>query len=152
MARWQDVVDSAPEFATKVQERFDAQRHKTLATLRKDGSPRISGVECEFRDGDLWFGSGKSSRKTADLLRDPRLALHGPSEDPGNDPLAWPGDAKVSGRAVLVEGPWRRGEPESDAFRIEISEVVLTRVGGMDHLVVELWTPDRGVKMTKRYN
>ena len=152
MARWQDVVDAAPEFAAKVQERFDAHRHKTLATLRKDGSPRISGVECEFRDGDLWFGSGKSSRKSADLLGDPRLALHGPSEDPGSDPLAWPGEAKVSGRAVLVERPRRRGEPEGDTFRIDISEVVLTRVGGMDHLVVELWTPDRGVTTTKSYN
>ena len=152
MARWQDVVDSAPEFAANVQERFDAHRHKTVATLRKDGSPRISGVECEVRDGDLWFGSGKSSRKSADLLRDPRLALHGPSEDPGSDPLAWPGEAKVSGRAVLVERPRRREEPEGDTFRIDISEVVLTRVGGMDHLVVELWTPDGGVTTTKRYN
>ena len=143
MARWQDVVDSAPEFAAKVQVLFDAHKHKTLATLRQDGSPRISGVECEFRDGDLWFGSGKSSRKTADLLRDPRLALHGPSEDPGTDPLAWPGDAKVSGRAVLEKG---------NAFHIDILEVVLTHVGGMDHLLVELWTLDKGITATKVYN
>jgi hypothetical protein len=149
MARWQDVVDSAPEFAATVRALFDARRHKTLATLRRDGSPRISGIEAEFRDGDLWFGSGKGSRKTADLLRDPRLALHGPSEDPGDDPLAWPGDAKVSGRAVLVERPRRRGEPDGHTFRIDISEVVLTRVGGMDHLAVELWTPAKGLTMKK---
>ncbi len=142
MARWQDVVDSSPEFAAKVLELFDAHKHKTLATVRKDGSPRISGIECEFRDGDLWFGSGKSSRKTADLLRDPRLALHGPSEDPGSDPLAWPGDAKVSGRAVF----------KGQAFRIDILEVVLTSVGGMDHLLVELWTLDEGITATKVYN
>jgi hypothetical protein len=152
MARWQAVVDSAPEFAAKVRSLFDTHRHKTLATLRKNGSPRISGIEAEFRNGDLWFGSGKRSRKTADLLRDPRLAIHGPSEDPGNDALAWPGDAKVSGRAVLVDRPRRRGEPDGHAFRIDISEVVLTRVGGMDHLVIELWTPAKGLTMTKVYN
>ncbi len=152
MARWQDVVDSAPEFAAKVRELFDAHKHKTLATLRNDGSPRISGVECAFRDGDIWFGSGKRSRKTVDLLRDPRLALHGPSEDPGNDPLAWPGDAKVSGRAVLDKRPRRAGEPEGDAFRVDILEVVLTSVGGMDHLLVELWTLDKGITATKVYN
>ena len=28
---------------------FDAHKHKTLATLRKDGSPRISGTEVVFR-------------------------------------------------------------------------------------------------------
>ena len=44
MARWQDVVDSEPEFATAVRALFDARRHKTIATLRKDGSPRISGI------------------------------------------------------------------------------------------------------------
>ncbi|GMU54738.1 MAG: pyridoxamine 5'-phosphate oxidase [Candidatus Xenobia bacterium] len=152
MARWQDVVDSAPEFAARVRALFDAHRHKTLATLRKDGSPRISGIECEFREGELRFGSGKGSRKSADLARDPRLALHGPSQDPGTDPMAWPGEAKVSGRAVRVETVRSSGEPEGEGFRIDISEVVLTRVGGLDHLVIELWTPARGLTITKCYN
>lgn len=40
MARWNDVVDSAPELAAAVRAFFDAHEHKTLATLRKDGSPR----------------------------------------------------------------------------------------------------------------
>lgn len=152
MARWQDVVDSAPEFAAKVRALFDAHRHKTLATLRKDGSPRISGIECEFREGELRFGSGKGSRKSADLARDPRLALHSPSEDPGSDPMAWPGDAKISGRAIPVESARQTGEPEADAFCVDISDVVLTRVGGLDHLVIELWTPARGLTTTKSYN
>lgn len=143
MARWQDVVDSAPEFAARVQGLFDAGRHKTLATLRRDGAPRISGIECEFREGDLWFGSGQGSRKSQDLRRDARMALHGPTVDPGEDPLAWPGEAKVSGRAVPEEGP---------TFRVEILEVVLTRVGAMDHLLVELWTPARGLTAAKVYN
>mgnify|MGYP006196400503 CR=1 FL=1 len=36
MARWQQVVDEAPEFARTVQEVFDGHLHKTLATLRRD--------------------------------------------------------------------------------------------------------------------
>src|SRR3972149_4326856 len=102
MARWQDVVDSAPEFAATVQSLFDAHRHKTLATLRKDGSPRISGIETQFKAGELWFGSMKDARKAVDLRRDSRLALHSPSPDPGDDPLAWPGDAKLAGRAPAL--------------------------------------------------
>jgi hypothetical protein len=27
-------------------------KHKTLATLRADGSPRISGIEVEFTNGE----------------------------------------------------------------------------------------------------
>lgn len=46
-----------PEFAGRVRRLFDAGRHKTIATLRADGSPRISGIECEFTDGELRFGS-----------------------------------------------------------------------------------------------
>ena len=53
---------------------FDAGRHKTIATLRADGSPRISGIECEFTNGDLRFGSMAAARKGADLKRDPRFA------------------------------------------------------------------------------
>lgn len=151
MARWQEVADSAPEFAARVQALFEAGRHKTLATLRQDGSPRISGIEAEFRDGDLCFGSAPTSRKSADLRRDPRLAIHGPPQQPGDDPLAWPGEAKVSGRAVVVERPQSLASPEADAFRVDISEVVLTRIGGPDHLVVELWTPAKGLRATKVY-
>src|SRR3990170_2093895 len=158
MARWQDFIDSAPEFAQRVQALFDAHRHKTLATLRKDGSPRISGIETQFKDGDMWFGSMKPARKADDLARDPRLALHGPSEDPGSNPLAWPGDAKLSGRAVEITDPETLkkmrggGPPNSHVYRVDISEVVLTRVGGMDHLVIELWTPDKGLTTRKRYD
>ena len=37
-----------PAFAARVRARFDAHKHKTIATLRADGSPRISGIEAEF--------------------------------------------------------------------------------------------------------
>jgi hypothetical protein len=155
MASWQQVVDSAPEFAGKVQQMFDARVHKTMATLRKDGSPRISGIECEFTDGQLRFGSMKGSMKSLDLKRDARLALHGPSNDPPSDPTQWPGEAKITGRATEITNSSETGNTETDSghsYVVDISEVVLTRVGGMDHLVIEQWHEDRGFVTSKRYN
>ena len=133
---------------------FDAGRHKTIATLRADGSPRISGVECEFTDGDLRFGSVAGARKGADLKRDPRFALHGPTFHPEegkeND---WPGEAKVAGRAILGGPVFSDGtnEQDGDVFTADITEVVIT---GLDatatRLVVESWTPERGLRRVER--
>ena len=89
---------AAPELAVAVQRSFDAHIHKTLATLRADGSPRISGQEASFREGELWLGMMPDSRKATDLLRDPRLALHSATVDPE---MAG-GDAKLAGRAEEV--------------------------------------------------
>ena len=101
MASWRDVEDAEPEFAARIRRIFDAHKHKTIATLRADGSPRISGIEVEFADGELTFGSMPGARKGADLRRDPRFALHSATVDPPEgDPAGWPGDAKIAGRAV----------------------------------------------------
>jgi Pyridoxamine 5'-phosphate oxidase len=79
---WQDVERAVPEFAGRVRALFDAHRHKTIATLRADGSPRISGIETVFEGGELVFGSMPNARKGADLHRDPRFALHSATVDP----------------------------------------------------------------------
>jgi hypothetical protein len=155
MARWQEIAESAPQFAAAVQARFDAHKHKTMATLRADGSPRISGIEATFSDGDVWIGSMTGARKAADLRRDPRLALHSASDDPPDDPTTWAGDAKLAGRAVLVDDPQRLaslgGDGSGDLFRIDISEAVLTRVGDPpDHLAIEVWRQGRGLEHIER--
>ena len=164
MATWEEVSASAPEFAARVRERFDAHRHKTMATVRRDGSPRISGIEADFRDGELWFGCMWSSRKALDLRRDPRFALHSASVDPPEgDPGGWAGDAKLAGRAVEVDDPARKeaaraatggGEPEPEPFhlfRADVTEVVITRVGDPpDHLLIELWREGEGLRTMKR--
>ena len=82
MVAWRDVEAAEPEFAARAKALFDAGRHKTIATLRADGAPRISGIECEFVDGELRFGSMQPARKAADLARDPRFALNGPTFHP----------------------------------------------------------------------
>jgi len=147
MAAWKDVEQAEPDFAARVRRLFDAGRHKTIATLRADGSPRISGIECEFADGELRFGSMPGARKGADLRRDPRFALHGPTVHPQEGKEAeWPGEAKIAGRAVLAGD-----EPDADLFRADISEVAITRLNPeATLLVIESWTPRRGLRTVER--
>ena len=150
MVAWNDVEAAEPEFAERVRRIFDAGRHKTIATLRADGSPRISGIECEFADGELRFGSMPGARKGADLRRDPRFAFHGPTSHPGNGREAeWPGEAKIAGRAVLA-GPIEEGS-DGDLFLADISEVAITALNPeATLLVIESWTPRRGLRVVER--
>lgn len=128
-----------------------ARKHCTLATLRGDGSPRISGTEVTFEDGELFLGMMPGSVKASDLRRDARLALHSPTEDaPEDDPSSWAGEAKIAGRAIDVTEKPKRTD-DGHRFRVEIAEVVLTRVGEpADHLVIESWHPERGLQHRER--
>jgi len=158
MSSWREVEAAAPELAGRARASFDAHKHKLLATLRRDGSPRISGIEATFADGELWLGMMPGSRKALDLRRDPRLALHSASLDPPEDPTTWPGDAKLAGRAVEVDDPAlleRLGAGEGGGgahlFRVDVTEVVHTRVGTpADHLVIEVWREGAGLRRLTR--
>jgi hypothetical protein len=120
---WRDVGEAEPEFAQGVQAQFGAGRHKTIATLRADWSPRISGIEAAFGDGELVFGSMVNARMGADLRRVPRFALDSATVDPVEGAEAqWPGEAKISGRgdrgrACDRTSRWRR-------FHADIAGVV----------------------------
>ena len=150
MTAWRDVEQAEPEFAQRVRALFDAHRHKTLATLRADGSPRISGIEAAFEDGELVIGSMPNARKGADLRRDPRFALHSATVDPVEGSEAqWPGEAKISGR-VIAAGAITEG-PDGDRFLADIAEVVHTHLNeAASMLVVEWWTPANGLRRIER--
>jgi hypothetical protein len=144
VASWREIEGDAPQFAERVRELFQAGTNKTLATLRRDGSPRISGTELEFVGDEVTLGMMPDSRKLHDVLRDPRVALHSPTlEPPKDDPSAWPGDAKVSGILRPIEVPAELAYPGSSNFAVDITEAVLTYVEG-DNLIVESWHPGRG--------
>ena len=171
MARWAELQAAEPEFAERLRVVFDSPRHKVLATLRKDGSPRLSGIEVSLEDGEAWIGSMPGSRKGADLARDPRLAVQVTSEDPDpENPSAWAGDARLSGSASIVDDLSRlramaSGEDASaDAeqvvaeegagllYRVDITDAVLARVADTnDHMVIESWSPKRGYQSVDRY-
>jgi pyridoxamine 5'-phosphate oxidase-like protein len=146
---------AAPEFAAAVRAQLGAFTHLTLATLRRDGAPRISGTECRFAAGELWIGSMWQALKAKDLLRDPRFALHSGSVDPP----AWKGDAKVAGVAEDVKDPALLQELNGDAapdgrshlFRLDIREASIVRVDeAAKLLIIEVWTPERGVRRIER--
>jgi hypothetical protein len=155
VAGWNEVEDREPEFAHRARALFEAGRHKTIATLRSDGSPRISGIECEFTEGDLRFGSMFGARKGADLKRDPRFALHGPTFHPEDGKEGeWPGEAKISGRAIPTASSTAEEEtepPDGEMFVADITEVVITGLNDeATGLVVESWTPGRGLRRVER--
>jgi hypothetical protein len=151
MVTWGDLAAAEPDFAARVRATFAVRKHATLATLRRDGAPRISGTEVEFDDdaGQLVLGSMPGALKALDLRRDPRLALHSPTVDPpDDDPAAWAGEGKVAGRAVEVSDGQGDG---AHRFVVDVTEVVLTAVGRpADHLVIESWHPGRGLTRHER--
>ena len=152
MTAWSEV----PEDLRAEAERFlSAHVHKTMATLRADGSPRISGTELAVRDGELWFGSMPGSRKALDLQRDPRVAFHSGSDDPPG----WTGDAKLSGVAEEITDPERveaivaGNAPPGPLhlFRLDLREVSTVALDeSRTRLVIELWTPRSGVRTIER--
>lgn len=155
MASWSEVEVEAPELAALARGFLDAYVHKTLATLRRDGSPRISGTEVVFAEGEMWLGSMGHSVKALDLQHDPRFALHSGSADPPN----WTGDAKLGGRVEEVTDSERKATIVGDSapvgsshlFRCDITELVVVRLGEpADHLVIESWHAGRGVTRRER--
>jgi hypothetical protein len=157
-ASFADVEAEEPEFAARVRAVFDAHAHKFLATLRADGSPRISGIEMHFVLGEPWLAGMPQSVKFADLRRDPRFALHSGSDEPES----FTADAKLSGRATEVTEPDERGRYAAAAgvapqdmtfelFRVELEQVVLTALNDeKTALVISSWRPGRGLTRTPR--
>ncbi|MGA4840114.1 pyridoxamine 5'-phosphate oxidase family protein [Streptomyces sp. G45] len=154
---WEAFAAAEPEFAEVVEKRFGAFTHHVLATLRRDGAPRTTGIEVRFLHGELWLGMMPSSLKALDLRRDPRFALQA---NPGPGTEMGGGDIRVAGRAVEVRDPEviaRYADavhpPDPDAFhlfRAELTEVVRTYIEEGRYLAVRLWQPGRPVRKFRR--
>ncbi|MEU8782183.1 pyridoxamine 5'-phosphate oxidase family protein [Streptomyces sp. NPDC048637] len=153
-AGWSVAEAAVPELAGRVRERFGAYRHHVLATVRKDGAPRLTGLEADFRHGELWLGMMVGSRKVSDLRRDPRFSLHA-NPGPGTD-LA-DSDVRVSGRAVEVTDPevvarYAAAVKPPEPFHLflaVLTEVVRTYVEA-PYVVVETWAPGRALRTIRR--
>jgi hypothetical protein len=155
MPSWSSFEAAAPELAAEVRRRLEAHTHLTLATLRRDGAPRISGTEMRLRDGELWLGSMGGALKARDLQRDPRFALHSGSDDPPD----FTGDAKVAGLAVEVTDPELVADLNGAAaeagpthlFRLDLREASTVTINADETaLVITIWTPDGGVRTIER--
>jgi Pyridoxamine 5'-phosphate oxidase len=145
MGTWAEFESEAAELAGEVRAAFERHKHLILGTLRRDGSPRLSGTEVTFGSGELWLGMMPRSMKGRDLRRDARYAIH---SAPLDVTMA-NGDAKVSGvvhevtdedeRAAFWEMQGYDDAPiEALLFRCDVSEASLATVDG-DHMVVDAW-------------
>lgn len=154
-ANWAVFAAAEPALARLAEDRFGAFTHHTLATLRKDGSPRTAGLEVRFLRGELWLGMMPGSLKALDLRRDPRFALQA---NPGPGTEMGGGDVRISGRAIEVDDGAAKAayvkevEPPEPfhLFRTELTEVVRTYVEDDTYLVVEVWTPGEPVRTLRR--
>lgn len=155
VATWAGLEREAPELAAALHDRFAAARHSLLGTVRADGSPRISGLEVHFGEGQLWLAMMPDSRKADDLRRDARFILHS-----APDVELVEGDAKVSGAAELVTDddtiarfvarlPMELPPSGMALFRGELAEASLARVEG-DEMVIDVWRAGHPVRRVRR--
>jgi hypothetical protein len=140
-AAWQEFEQDEPELATRIRERFAANLHHVLGTVRPDGAPRLSGTEVSFRDGEVAIGMMSGSHKLRDVRRDPRVELH---SAPLEDDLA-NGDAKIAG--IVLPAHEEPGGAAHFLLRIRLASLV--RVVG-DELELAVWRPSAGARTVRR--
>jgi len=95
---WAELEREAPEIARLGRELIERFQFVLVGPLTKGGSPRISPVEAYLIDGHLVMNMIPRSVKALDLLRDPRVYVHGPVTAKDGDP-----ELKLAGRAVVLE-------------------------------------------------
>lgn len=167
MATWDEFASSAPTLAAKVNASLDRHAHMTVATLRRDGGPRICGTEVVRHDGRLWLEGMLRARRFDDLRRDPRFALHGGLDDPWlwRTDLRAVCDVKIAGlafeetepgvlqavnaRVNANASPGEQVPPGGfELFGLDVREVVA--VGGDEAgLMIESWRPGGGVRVLR---
>ncbi len=151
MAAWHELEHDAADLAARIRARFEQGRDHVLATLRRDGSPRVSGTEVEFLDGEVQFGMMPDSQKLADVRRDPRVAVHAATLVRRGEQGGLPGDAKLAGRALEYVGRVDPQHPGAGQFHLDITEAVLTSVDEERQLlVIESWHEGRGYRRRER--
>ena len=92
---WSELAGAQPRLAGLGRGRLLDRGVVLVATIRSDGTPRVSPVEPFVLDGVLWLSMLQGSAKAADLRRDPRILVHSviTSRDGGE------GEFKVRGHA-----------------------------------------------------
>ena len=161
-ADWATFRAQAPELEGDVAPLLTRTAHHVLATLRRDGSPRVSGTEVQFVGGELVAGCMSGSAKAGDIARDGRFALH---TNPGEATMDG-GDAKLAGLAELhTAGPLLDAltaqlrtdddhpDPSGDAalLRLRLTQVTHTAIHpDGDRLVIRTWKPNQSITTVER--
>lgn len=134
MVTWQEFAAAAPEMAQAGRSLLNQFRVGLafLATVRKDGAPRLHPVCPVLSDDRLFVLITPTSPKRHDLLRDGRYALQTfPQPKAGSD------EFYVAGKALPVDDPATRAAVLRDAkhmadasetvFELTIDRVMYTR-------------------------
>lgn len=136
--RWSEMQSNQPRLAELGRERLLAPGVVLVATIRRDGTPRLSPVEPLVLDGDLWLSMMWGSTKAADIARDPRILVH--SVITGRDGAE--GEYKVRGTARAQEDPvvqrryadavakslgWRPETGRFHLFTVDLHDVTFIR-------------------------
>ena len=113
--KWSELERRQPGLADLGRQRLLDPGVVLVATIRRDGTPRVSPVEPLVMDGDLWLSMLWQSTKAADLIRDPRVLVHGViTNRDGRE-----GEFKVRGHARSEKDravQWRYGEAVAQAL------------------------------------
>lgn len=136
--RWHEFEAQQPALADIGGRKLTDPGVVLVATLRRDGSPRISPVEPLLWDRDLWLSMGLGSYKAADLRRDPRILVHSiVTSRNGQD-----GEYKLRGTAVEEAHPatqaryagqvatrlgWQPEPGKFHLFRVDIGDITFIR-------------------------
>lgn len=168
MATWTEFVVEAPDLAELAERRLGATGLMMLATLRRDGFPRISPVEAVLaddrlvlHDGRMWLGMMPGSTKVRDLQRDGRFGIHTATADK----MVSEGDVKLWGTATEVTDHATLTRFSDDIFvsvghRFEVGDFVafeLDLLGASsvivrdDTMYVTTWRPGTGVTVDEKH-
>jgi pyridoxamine 5'-phosphate oxidase-like protein len=136
--RWADLEQRQPRLGDVARARLLEPGVVLVATIRRDGSPRLSPVEPWVMDGELWLSMLWGSWKARDLQRDSRILVHSVvnTRDGGD------GELKLRGRAEPTDEPgvlaryaqevhealgWTPVPGRFHLFRVDIESVAFLR-------------------------
>jgi hypothetical protein len=134
MATWAEFESADPDMATKGRALLYQYGPPLgyLATVRGDGGPRVHPFCPIVADGGLWAYILRRSPKGADLLRDPRFALHAFSPEDVDDEFFIRGRAEPTQPAeelrtaiIAAAAPATVGAEEERLFHFHIERVLL---------------------------
>jgi hypothetical protein len=153
---WSEMTEGQPRLAALARERLIGPGVVLVATIRRDGTPRLSPVEPFVLDGDLWLSMMWQSTKARDLLRDPRILVHSviTSRDGAEGEVKLRGSARdepdpaVQRRyaaAVAASLGWEPVPGRFHLFGVDIEQVTYVAYdpSGSGDQHVAMWPPGR---------
>ena len=154
--QWSDIERTQPRLARLARERLIDPGVVLVATIRHDGTPRLSPVEPCVLDGELWLSMMWQSTKARDLPHDPRILVHSviTSRDGAEGEFKIRGTARVENDqavqrryadAVAASLGWNPQPGRFHLFAVNISQVTFITYdpGGSGDQHVAMWPPGR---------